>query len=83
MEIQIIIFPNNLTLIAQVEEVVPEEIGQPDCKLIEPFVISGEYLQPWLIDISSQNTFMMHSDKFLTLAEPNINLLAKYKESIK
>jgi hypothetical protein len=83
MEIKVILFPNNLTLIAQIEEVVPEEIGQPDCKIIEPFVISDDYLQPWLIDVSTQNAFMMHSDKFLTLADPNINLLAKYKELIK
>lgn len=83
MEIKIILFPNNLTLIAQIQEIVPEDIGQPDCKIIEPFIINGDFLSAWLIDVSSQNAFMMHSDKFLTIAEPNINLLAKYKKLIK
>ena len=83
MEIKIILLPNNLTLIAQIEEVVPEEIGDPTCKIIEPFVIDKDFLTPWLLDITTQNSFMMHPDKFLTIAEPNVNLLAKYKELIK
>lgn len=83
MEVKLVFFPNNLILITQIEEVVPEEIGQPDCRLIEPFVINGDYLEPWLIDYSNQNTFMMHSDKFLTISEPNPRLLEKYSELIK
>jgi hypothetical protein len=83
MDIKIILFPNNLTLIAQIEEIDPEDIGQPDCKIIEPFSINGDFLEPWLIDVSTQNAFMMHSDKFLTIVEPNQPLLAKYKELIK
>jgi hypothetical protein len=64
-------------------EVVPEDIGQPDCKIIEPFEIKGDFLEPWLINYSTQNTFMMHSDKFLTIADPNSPLLEKYQELIK
>jgi hypothetical protein len=83
MEVKLVFFPNNLMLITQIEEVVPEDIGQPDCRLIEPFLITGDFLEPWLISYSNQNTFMMHSDKFLTIAEPNPVLLKKYKELVK
>lgn len=83
MNIKLILFPNSLLLISQVKEIVPEEIGQPDCSLIEPFVVKGDFLEPWLIEYSVQNTFMIHSDKFLTIAEPSIPLLQKYKELVK
>jgi hypothetical protein len=83
MNIKLILFPNSLILIAQIEEVVPDEIGEPDCKIVEPFIVNGDFLEPWLIEYSNQNVFMMHSDKFLTIADPNPPLLEKYKELIK
>lgn len=83
MDINLILFPNSLVLIAQVEEIIPDEIGEPNCMLIEPFVVQGDFLEPWLIQYSNQNVFKMHSDKFLTIAEPNPPLLKKYKELIK
>lgn len=83
MEIKVILFPNSDLLISQIEEIVPDEIGEPNCKMIEPFIIKGDYLEPWLIEYSHQNTFMIHSDKFVTVADPNTKLLEKYRELIK
>lgn len=83
MEIKVIIFPNNTVIISQIEEVIPDEIGEPNSKLIEPFIIKGDFLEPWLMEFSNQHIFMIHSDKFLTIAEPNPRLLEKYKEIIK
>jgi len=74
---------NQLTLLTQIEE-VPTDLGEPDCKLVEPFVLDDDgTLSPWLIDCTSQNTFMIHSDKILTLAEPKPTLLEKYQNLIK
>lgn len=83
---------NQQILISQIEE-VGADIGEPDCKLIEPFILNAEFLQnkespifslsPWLIDVTSQNTFMMSSDKILTLADPKPTLLEKYEDLIK
>ena len=74
---------NNQKIITQVEE-VQGELGGPDCKLIEPFVINDDgTLSPWLLDITTQNTFMMSSDKILTLVEPNSKLIQKYEDIIK
>tara|TARA_R100001460_G_scaffold86737_1_gene128198 strand:- start:199 stop:396 length:198 start_codon:yes stop_codon:yes gene_type:complete len=59
---------------------VSTELGEPDCKLVEPFILnqSDFSLSPWLIDFSTQNTYMIHSDKILTIADPNSKLKAKY-----
>jgi hypothetical protein len=83
---------NQQILISQIEE-VGADIGEPDCKLIEPFILNTEFLpnqetpicslSPWLIDITSQNTFMLSSDKILTLVDPKPTLLQKYEDLIK
>jgi len=70
-------------LISQIEE-VGADIGEPDCKLIEPFIInSDKTLSPWLIDVTDENQFMISSDKILTLVEPNSTFLNKYQDLLK
>ena len=65
-------------------EEVQGELGGPYCKLTEPFVINDDgTLSPWLLDVTTQNTFMMSSDKILTLVEPNSKLIQKYEDIIK
>ena len=58
-------------LISEVVEVAAVDIGQPDCKLVNQFVINTEsgqtILEPWLIDITRDDVFMISSDKILTL----------------
>jgi hypothetical protein len=77
---------NNLILISQIEE-VGADIGEPDCKLIKPFVIRKELtmntLEPFLCGYTKQDTFMMSSDKIITLADPTPTLLEKYEDLIK
>lgn len=75
---------NNQILVSQIEE-VGADIGEPDCKLIEPFILnqSSETLSPWLVEFSSQNTFMIQSDKILTITDPKPTLLEKYQKLIK
>ena len=74
---------NNLTLLTQIDE-VPTDLGQPDCKLTEPFVLKEDgTLHPWLVDVTRQNTFMIHSDKILTIADPNSKLTEKYEDLLK
>jgi hypothetical protein len=40
-------------------------------------------LEPFLCGYTKQNTFMMSSDKILTLADPTPTLLEKYEDLIK
>ncbi len=67
------------TLIATIEE-VGNELGEPDCKLIEPYVVTPEgTVEPWLLNVTNQNEVMISSDKILTLVDPKTPLLAKYE----
>jgi len=81
--IKILLLMNSQILISQIEE-VGADIGEPDCKLISPYII-GEHqtLEPFLLGYTKQNTFMMSSDKILTLADPTPTLLEKYEDLIK
>lgn len=81
--IKILSLMNNLILISQIEE-IGVDIGEPDCKLINPFVVkSDKTLEPFLMELTKQDTFMMSSDKILTLADPTPTLLEKYQDLIK
>ncbi len=74
-----IVLTNQQILVSQIEE-VSTDLGEPDCKLVEPFLICDEMvLKPWMIDMTNQNTFMIHSDKILTIADPNSKLREKYE----
>ena len=86
METKLIVLINNLILITQIEE-VGVDIGEPDCKLIKPFVVKRELdiniLEPFLCGYTKQDTFMISSDKILSLANPTPTLLEKYEDLIK
>lgn len=74
---------NNLMLITQIEE-VGADIGEPDCRLVNPFVVKKDQtLEPFLCGYTKQDTFMISSDKILTLADPTPTLLEKYQDLIK
>ena len=74
---------NNLILITQIEE-VGADIGEPDCKLVKPFVIkSDKTLEPFLCGYTKQDTFMISSEKIITLVDPTPTLLEKYEDLIK
>ena len=75
--IKIILFKNNLVLISRLEE-VGSEMGEPDCKLIDPFELKGEFLESWP-SFSMQREMMVHSDSFLTILEPDKKQLDKYQ----
>jgi|TARA_B100001175_G_scaffold105260_1_gene89400 hypothetical protein len=82
--IQLLILLNNLKLVTQIEEVPAAVPGEPDCKMIEPYVLGEQdTLSPWLVECTSQNEFMISSDKILTMLDPKPTLLEKYEKLIK
>ena len=87
MEVMVLALTNNHYIISQVDEIVTEDIGQPDCKLTKPFVVSTEsgktILEPFMLDLTREEIFMMGSDKILTLAIPTPTLLEQYLNLIK
>ena len=84
MEIKVVVLTTNQILVSQVDEVPAAVPGEPDCKLVNPFVIKEDQtLVPYLIKITKNDVFMMSSDKILTLADPTPTLLEKYQDLIK
>jgi len=70
-------------IISKIEE-VGSELGEPDCKLINPFIVKdNSILEPWISSYTIQSEFMIHSDKILTIADPREALLEKYEKLIK
>jgi len=72
-----------LILISEIQEVLAD-IGQPDCRLINPYLIleNGEMV-PWMSEYTEETEVMLSSDKILTLLEPKLNILDKYNDLIK
>ena len=83
MKPKLLVITNNLILLSQIEE-VGGDIGDPDCKLTEPFLVNDDgTLSPWLVSFTNQNSFVIHSDKILTIVEPNGTLVDKYTDLVK
>ena len=77
--VKIVHLTTNQTLIIEIAEIAAVVPGEPDCKLINPFIIKQDnVLEPWLLNVTKDDIFMISSDKILTLAEPTPTLLEKY-----
>ena len=82
--IKIVHLTTNQILITELAEVAAVVPGEPDCKMINPFTIKEDQtLEPWLLNVTKDDIFMISSDKILTLAEPTPTLLEKYIELTK
>ena len=88
--IKVVALVNNQVLVSQIEE-VGADIGEPDCKLVQPFVVNTSEqkitiqegvltLAPWLSSFTRDDEHMISSDKILTLADPTPTLLEKYQD---
>ena len=67
-------------IIADVIE-VDAQIGDPNCKLIKPFLFNDiNDMTPWKSDITNQTEFMIRSEDILTIADPASEVLSKYLE---
>ena len=71
-----------MILIAEIDEVLAD-IGQPDCKLINPCVIIDGKLFRWLSDLTINKEMFMSSDKILTLVDPTPKLLNDYIQFVR
>ena len=77
--IKILALTNQQILISEIEEAPAADIGEPDCKLINPFIVkSDKTIEPFLNGYTKDSTLMMGSDKILTLVDPTPTLLEKY-----
>lgn len=77
-EIQVIVLINGQTIISRIAAMV-SELGEPDCKLINPYQIVEGKLTSWLSELTENtDAIMISSDKILTLVDPKETLLNDY-----
>ena len=82
--VKLIHLTTNQILISEIAEIAAVVPGEPDCKLVNPFTIKEDQtLEPWLLNVTKDDIFMISSDKILTLAEPTPTLLEKYLDLTK
>ena len=77
--IQVLYLVNQMILISEIDEVLAD-IGQPDCKLINPCVIIDGKLSKWMSDLTPSTEMFMSSDKILTLVDPSPHILKEYNK---
>jgi hypothetical protein len=77
--VKIVHLTTNQILITELSEIAAVVPGEPDCKMTNPFTIKEDQtLEPWLLNVTKDDIFMISSDKILTLADPTPTLLEKY-----
>ena len=77
--VKIVHLTTNQILISEIEESPAAVPGEPDCKMVNAFTIKEDQtLEPWLLNVTKDDIFMISSDKILTLADPTPTLLEKY-----
>jgi hypothetical protein len=66
-------------LITEIIE-VGSELGEPDCKLVNPYeFFDVDNMKPWP-EITNQSELMIHSDSILTIVDPTPEIVEKYLE---
>jgi hypothetical protein len=86
MEIAVkcLLLKNDVVLVSEIVE-VGSELGEPDCKLTNPYKLVGEsnipFLEPW-ITFTDQTEIMIHSDSILTIVEPTEKITKLYLDLV-
>ena len=86
--IKLIALVNNKILVSEIEE-VGAQVGEPDCKLLNPVTLTTTedkitveegkvVLTKWLSSLTKDREFMISSDKILTMSDPAPTILEKY-----
>jgi hypothetical protein len=79
MAIKCVLVNIDNVLITELEEVMAEP-GEPDCRLINPYLFNSlDDMKPWL-EASNQSQYMLRSENILTIADPTEEVIEKYKK---
>ena len=73
--IKILLLSTNEYIISEISEVAAE-FGDPNCKLTNPCYTDS--MKGWCNEYTNQKTMMIHSDKIITIINPNKEYLKKY-----
>ena len=73
--VKILLLSTKEYIISEISE-VPAEFGDPNCKLTNPCYTDS--MNKWLGEYTNQKEMMIHSDKIITIIDPNEEYLKKY-----
>ena len=73
--VKILLLSTKEYIISEISE-VPAEFGDPNCKLTNPCYTDS--MDRWLAEYTNQKEMMIHSDKIITIIDPNEEYLKKY-----
>jgi hypothetical protein len=59
---------------------IGSELGEPDCKLINPYKIDVDGNLSLWPEVTDQRELMIHSDSILTIVDPKEEIVEKYLE---
>ena len=90
--VKLIALVNNKILLSEIEE-IGAEVGEPDCKLINPVTLTTTeekltvqegkvVLTKWFSSLTKDREFMISSDKILTMSDPAPTILEKYMDLV-
>lgn len=84
--LKILILKNDAILISEVHE-VDTELGEPDCKLVNPCqMLVSDYstydMKRWPV-FTDQKELMIHSDSIFTIVDPKPDQIELYLKTIK
>ena len=77
-----LLLTNQTILISEIDEVLAD-IGQPDCKLINPCTLFGGKVERWMEDVTKDNVMFISSDKIVTLVDPTEHILEEYLKLVR
>ena len=78
--IKCVLIDVDTVIIAEVVE-LDAEIGDPNCKLINPYLFNSiDDMKPWKSEITNQTEFMIRSEDILTIADPTGTVMDRYTE---
>ena len=78
--VKCVLIDTDNVLITEIIE-MDAEIGNPNCKLINPLLFNGlDDMKPWKSDITNQTEFMIRAEDILTIADPTGTVIDKYIE---
>lgn len=85
--LKILILKNDAILASEVCEVIGYELGEPDCRLINPCVLKSNhdgvaYFEIWP-KYTDQRELIIHSDSIFTIVDPKPEYIELYLKAIK
>ena len=79
--LKLLLLKSDTYLVAQVEEIVAD-YGMPNCKLIQPFQVTGKVdLQPWPC-YTDQEEVLFSSDNIMTIVSPSADVVKAYIDMV-